>query len=350
MNLKDLAEVLGVSQTTISRALNGYPEVSEGTRKRVMEAAARYGYRPDSRARSLATGRSMSIGMVLPMASPQEVVNPIFADFVAGAGGLLVERGYDVLLSLASGATEDEAGAYRSLATRGRVDGVILQAPLIDDWRIGMLQKLGLPFVVHGRTSNETSAYSWIDVDNRRAFRRATDHLLDLGHRRIALLNGLEAMDFAFRRRDGYVTALTARDITPDPALMYQQAMTETYGFATTCRLLDGPNPPSAVLTSSLLVALGVRRALESRGLRMGQDVSLVTHDDGLSYLPNGDDAPMFTSTRSSVRDVGKRASEMLLAMIDDPTLAPLQTQLEAALVLGPSSGPAPHSERTRPC
>ena len=104
MNLKDLSELLGVSQTTVSRALNGYPEVSEKTRARVLEAAEKHGYRPDSRARSLATGRAMAVGLVIPVSSRHERVNPIFADFVAGAGDILSAQGYDIMLSLAAAA------------------------------------------------------------------------------------------------------------------------------------------------------------------------------------------------------------------------------------------------------
>ncbi|PRY26991.1 LacI family transcriptional regulator [Aliiruegeria haliotis] len=343
MNLKDLAASLGLSQTTVSRALNGYPEVSEATRKRVTEAAIKYGYRPDSRARSLATGKAMAVGLVIPMTSSHEMVNPVFADFVAGAGETLSGRGYDIVLSLVSEA--DQTAVYRALATKGRVDGLIMQAPLTGDERISMLKKLGLPFVVHGRVSDHDDQYSWMDMDNSHAFHRATDHLLDLGHKRIALLNGIEAMDFAHRRRDGFIDAHSERGLPVFPELMASEAMTEVYGFNTTNRMLSMPAPPTAFLTSSLLVAMGVRRAIESRGLRMGQDISIVTHDDALSYLPNGtEDVPIFTATRSPVRKAGHICAEMLMKLIDTPGSDPIRTKLEATLTLGPSSGPAPNS------
>ncbi|RYH09732.1 LacI family DNA-binding transcriptional regulator [Tropicimonas sp. IMCC6043] len=342
MNLKDLAASLGLSQTTVSRALNGYPEVSEATRKRVAEAALRHGYRPDSRARSLATGKAMAVGLVLPMTARQEIVNPIFADFVAGAAETLASRGYDIVMSLAG--EEEQTQIYRSMLSKGRVDGMIMQAPLTGDRRIGLLKQLGMPFVVHGRVSDHDDEYCWMDIDNRHAFHTATDHLLDLGHRRIALLNGIEAMDFAHRRRDGFLEALAERGLTADTALMASEAMTEHYGHREAARMLRLPDPPTAFLTSSLLVAMGAQRAIASRGLRMGLDVSVVTHDDGLSYLPNGEpDAPIFTATRSPVHDAGHICAEMLLRLIDAPQTAPFHTKLEACLVLGPSSGPAPN-------
>lgn len=341
MNLKDLAASLGLSQTTVSRALNGYPEVSEATRKRVAEAARRHGYRPDSRARSLATGKAMAVGLVLPMTAKQEIVNPVFADFVAGACETLASRGYDIVMSLAN--DEEQTIVYRSMLAKGRVDGMIMQAPLTGDKRIALLKELGMPFVVHGRVSDHDDEYCWMDMDNRHAFHDATAHLLDFGHTRIALLNGIEAMDFAHRRRDGFLDALSERGLKADPALMASEAMTEQFGFRQANRMLDLPDPPTAFLTSSLLIAIGAHRAIETRGLRMGRDISVVTHDDGLSYLPNGEeDAPIFTATRSPVREHGNICAETLLKLIHTPQMPPFHTKLKASLVIGPSSGPAP--------
>jgi LacI family transcriptional regulator len=339
MNLKELAQELGLSQTTVSRALNGYPEVAEATRLRVVAAARRLNYRPNTRARSLATGRTMSIGHVIPLSKKNEMLNPIFADFIAGAGETYYRNGYDMVLSIVSDG--DEARVYRELAATGGVDGVIVQAPRTGDPRIGLLKEIGLPFVVHGRSSCVDEEYSWLDVNNRRAFQRATEFLVDLGHRRIALVNGVESMDFAVRRRDGYLRGLRARGIEPDFDLMATDEMTEGYGFRTARLLLQRPVPPTAFLVSSIIPAIGVRRAIEAAGLQMGSDVSVITHDDDLSYLRNGEDIPIFTAVRSSVREAGRRAAEILLETIGNPGHAPLQDLLEAEFLVGESTGPA---------
>ncbi|QYK40453.1 MAG: substrate-binding domain-containing protein [Paracoccaceae bacterium] len=340
MNLKELAEKLGLSPTTVSRALNGYPEVNEATRERVLAAARRHNYRPNTRAIRLATGRSMAIGHVIPLATRHEVVNPIFADFIAGAGEVYSRSGYDMLLSVV--ADEAEETTYRELSARGAVDGLIVHAPRLDDPRIPLLTEIGTPFVIHGRATGSALPYAWVDVNNRRAFRRATDFLLDLGHRRIALINGLEFMDFAVRRKGGYEEALAARGIAPDPALMFSDQMTEVRGHQAATRMLDAPDPPTAFLAASILSGMGVRRAVEERGLRLGRDVSVIIHDDDLSYLRNGDDLPIYTATRSSVREAGRRAAEMLLAMIAGEATAARQILLEAELIIGQSTGPAP--------
>jgi LacI family transcriptional regulator len=340
MNLKELAQKLGLSPTTVSRALNGYPEVNEATRERVLAAAKRHHYRPNTRAIRLATGRAMAVGHVIPLATRHEIVNPIFADFIAGAGEVYSRAGYDIVLSVVS--DEDEEGTYRELQARGAVDGVILHAPRLEDPRIPLLTGTGLPFVVHGRSTGARDAYPWVDVNNRRAFRRATDFLLDLGHHRIGLVNGLEFMDFAIRRRAGYVEALAARGLAIDPALMFSDEMTETRGFRATQGMLDLPDPPTAFVVSSIISALGVRRAAEARGLVIGRDVSIIIHDDDLSYMKNGDDVPIFTATRSSVREAGRRAAAMLLDLIAGTATGPRETLLEAELIIGQSTGPAP--------
>lgn len=339
MNLKKLSQELGLSQTTVSRALNGYPEVNEATRQRVQRAAEQFGYRPNTRAKGLATGRSMMIGHIIPAASQHEMVNPIFGDFVAGASDTYTRHGYDMMLTRV--AKGDEERTYSELRAKGSVDGVLLQGPLVDDPRIPLLDRLGLPFVVHGRSSGVHTPYSWVDVNNRQAFHRATEFLLDLGHHRIGLINGLETMDFARRRRDGYADALRERGVTADPALMQGAEMTEFLGFDETRRMLALDAPPTAILVSSLITAIGVRRAIEDAGLKMGRDISVITHDDDLSYLRNGQDVPIFTATRSPVRLAGEVAAQMLIDQIQAPNQPPATRLLEADLVVGRSTGPA---------
>ncbi len=343
MNLKQLSKELGLSQTTVSRALNGYPEVAEATRKRVAEAAERLNYRPNTRARSLATGRSMAIGHVIPLSTKNEIMNPIFADFIAGAGETYFKGGYEMVLSVVNDA--DEARVYRSLAAKGAVDGLIVHAPRTGDPRIALLKDIGLPFVVHGRASAGDGDYSWVDVNNRRAFQRATEFLIDLGHRKIALVNGLETMDFAARRRDGYLRALRDRGLAPDDGLMSSDEMTESYGYEAARRLMSRPDAPTAILSSSMIIALGIRRAIEGLGLRMGRDVSIVTFDDDLSYLGNGKDIPIYTSLRASVREMGRRAAQMLLDRIEQRSRPAEHVLIEAELTVGQSTGPAPVPE-----
>ena len=339
ITLKELAAALELSPTTVSRALNGYPEVSEATRQRVQLAARKAGYQPNTRAKSLATGRAHAIGHVIPLSTSHEIVNPIFADFIAGAGESYSRAGYEMVLSVVADDAEEDA--YRSLIARGTVDGLMVHGPRRGDPRIALLDELGCPFLVHGRTSEVTSPYSWLDINNKRAFQRATEFLIELGHRRIALINGLEAMDFAIRRRAGYETAMQAAGLALDPALIRAAEMTEPFGYRAAQEMMRLPDPPTAFLASSMLVAYGLRRGLVDLGLTLGRDVSVITHDDDLSYLPNGGDVPLFTATRSSVREAGRKAADMLLELVTGRATPPLSCLMEAALVVGSSTGRA---------
>lgn len=343
MNLKELSQNLGLSQTTVSRALNGYPEVKPATRKRVEQAAKQFGYRPNTRAKGLATGRALAIGHVIPVGTTPEMVNPVFGDFIAGAGETYSRNGYEMLLSVIDGRNQESV--YRGLRARRAVDGVIIHGPRVSEPRIPLLQDIGLPFAVHGRTGHFDKPFTWLDVNNQEAFTEATKYLIGLGHRRVGLVNGPEKLDFAYRRRAGYVAALKQHGIAPDPVLMHSDRMTEDAGYVASQQMLALPDPPTALLCASLVSALGARRAVEERGLVLGRDVSIITHDDALSYLQNGGDTPIFTATRSSVRDAGRRLAEMLLHAIAHPDAAPQTQLLKAELVIGQSTGPAPRKD-----
>ena len=339
INLKMLSESLGLSQTTVSRALNGFLEVSQKTRERVLEAANRLNYQPSQSAASLATGRSRAIGHVVPI-STHNMINPHFADFVAGAGEEYARLGYDMVIRVVDAA--DELQVYRDLAQRHRVDGLVIHGPKVDDPRLPLLESLKVPFVVHGRSDHYNGSYSWLDVDNRRAFHRATRLLTDLGHRRIALINGIEDMNFAARRRQGFEDALADAGITPDPALMYSSDMIEPYGHDATVELLSLAEPATAIVTSSILPALGVVRALAELGLRSGRDVSILTYDDCLSFLkpPGLGATPYFTSVRSSIHAAGAAVARMLIDLIEGNAAEPVSELWEAELVIGQTTGP----------
>lgn len=337
MNLKNLAVELGLSQTTVSRALNGYPEVAEATRLRVLDAAKRHNYRPNTRAKALATGRAMAIGHVIPLATQNEMLNPVFADFISGASETYMRNGYDIVLSVIP--DEDEDSVYVDMASKRVVDGVIVQSPTVDDPRIALLKKVGLPFVVHGRATELPDDYSYVDVNNKRAFQRATQFLLDLGHRRIALVNGREKLGFAVRRRAGFVAGMEARGLVADPDLMLSDEMTEGYGYSAMRSLLARDDPPTAFLAASAIIAFGMRRAADDANVQLGRDISLITYDDDLSYFRNSGDEAIFTALRSSVKVAGRVAAEMLIELIENPGTQ-RQHLMEAELIVGRSTGP----------
>ena len=301
----------------------------------------RHGYRPNPHATRLATGKAMAVGHVLQVSARNEMLNPIFADFLAGASETYAREGYELKLSIVP--DDEQEALYGSMAESGSVDGLIVNAMNVSDSRIDALNRVGLPFVIHGRSTAVRAPYSWLDVNNAGAFRKATRFLLESGHRRIALVNGFEKFDFAYRRRHGFREAHSELGVEPDPELMRSDEMTECFGYEATLELMGNSDPPTAFLVSSILIAIGTRRALQDLGLQMGVDVSIVTFDDDLSYLRNVGQRPAFTAVRSSVQRAGKRCAEMLLELVSRPDRAPLTELWDAEFIPGSSTGPGPY-------
>ena len=339
MNLKELSHLLGLSQTTISRALNGYPEVNEETRARVLKAAEETGYRPNRVARRLATGKAGSLGIIMPI-TPEQPVDIHFAEFQSGLADECLRHDFHFVIMPAE--QEQEEQAIRNLVSSGSIDAYYLAYMRERDPRIAMAKSLPLPFIVHGRSLNLAEDYPYLDVDNEAAFFEAAQHLLDLGHRRFALLNGPSDLDFAKRRRMGVERALQTRGLALDPALVSSTVMTDGNGFQHMARFLEQQQRPTAVLCASTVLALGAVRAIRQAGLEVGTDISLIAHDDDLHLLrPEHFSTPLST-TRSSIRDAGRRVAERLIAAVNNEKISSNQKELwRAELILRASTAPA---------
>jgi LacI family transcriptional regulator len=320
MRLKDLAEHLGLSQTTVSRALNG---------------ANQLGYRPNASALRLATGRAGAIGLVLRGA---DELGPHMSEFLSGVGSYMAGQEIDMLVSTVA-SHQEELAAYRRLAASQKVDAVILHSPTVSDERAELLTELGIPFVLHGRT-NIGKPVAWLDIDNTSALERATSHLLDLGHRRIALLNGVKGRTFAEHREIGYRAALTARGVPVDPALLGNSAFTDEIAFRMAQAMLEMRPRPTAFLAGSMMTALGVFRAIRQAGLQLGTDVSMIAHDDVFPYLNADNMYPSMSTTRSSIRQAGTRIAELITQILAGKSVANIHELWPVELVLRESSGP----------
>jgi LacI family transcriptional regulator len=337
MKLKDFAREIGLSPTTVSRALSGYPEVSTSTRTRVMEEAARLGYRPNINAVRLATGRAGAIGVVMTKAGDYQ-----FSEFISGMADRLTREDTDILITPMIGHDPgDELQLYRRLAESRRVDAVVIHSPLPNDPRISLLHKLKLPFIVHGRSATDVP-HAWLDIDNEGAIRRSTEHLLDLGHRRIALLNGYEGLTFTLDRLNGYRRALAARDIPYDTKLVSHGDFTDEIGFRFARAALEQRPHPTAFVAGSMMTALGIYRAARSMNLMIGRDISIIAHDDVFPYLTAENMVPPLSTTRSSIRAAGTRIADLLLQMLAGREAADVQELWPVELILRETSRPAP--------
>lgn len=341
MNLRDLSELLGLSQTTVSRALNGYPEVSEKTRERVSEAARLHGYRPSAAAQRLATGQSGTLGVVFPH-ERNMLADLLFTEFLGGCVERASDLGYDVTLAMAKGSQTEEA-VYRRAVRQARVDGMILSSPLVDDARPALLRELGVPFILHGRTRMRDDV-SLLDIDNEGAFFQATKLLCDLGHRRIGLINGEERFNFAHDRRSGFQQALLQSSLPCHSELMASGPMLEQQGADAARRMLKLPRElrPTALICSSIAQAQGVRRVCQAMDLKIGTDISVIAHDDRIADLKAESFDPPLTATQSSIGKAGQRIVELLVEQLRRSDAATVREVWPVDLVLRSSTGPAP--------
>ena len=346
MNLKQLSELLELSQTTISRALNGYPEVREQTRLRVVEAARRHGYKPNSNARKLATGKAGSIGYVLPVGRNVDL-DPHFVEFLSGLGEHALLREVD--LSLTPAPRERESEAYRRIAASRSVDGVYLSSMRNDDQRIALVRALKVPFLAHGRALKPADGYAFVDIDNEGAFHDATRLLLQLGHTRLAYINGDTDFTFAVHRLNGVVRAMRDHGLPIEALQHHSAAMNEENGYRlamTLFRGVDAAQRPTGVLSASMFTTLGIVRAFNQLGLRMPADVSIISHDDVFPFLkPESFTVPL-TTTRSSIRAAGARICERLVDIISGVERESVQEIWPVELIVRASTGPVPAEGR----
>jgi LacI family transcriptional regulator len=337
MNLKEFSRLVGLSQTTVSRALSGYPEVKPETRERVQAAAAKFGYHPNRSATGLATGRAGAVGIVF---REDTEFGPHINEFLRGLGRRLKEERVDILMSTVD-SVEAEIETYQRLAASKRVDAVVMHSPVAVDRRVPLLNQLAMPFVLHGRTESDQGC-AYLDIDNFGAMKRATSHLLDLGHRRIGIINGLKGRTFAEHREKGYISALAERGIAAVDALSGNGEFTDEVGYRITEGFLGSPSPPTAILAGSMMSALGAMRAIRSAGMVLGRDISLIAHDDVFPYLNADNMVPTVSTTRSSIGAAGSRIGDLIVQLLSGKKPEDIHEVWPVELVLRESTGPAP--------
>jgi LacI family transcriptional regulator len=337
MSLAKLAKTLDLSVTTVSRALGGFSDVAEPTRRRVLAEAERIGYRPNSSARRLRSGLSDAIGIVLPT-GPGQLDDPFFLKMIGALGPRLAQAGLDLIVCCARAGAE-ELALYRQLVANRRVDGLIVARTRRQDERIGFLIDHGLPFVVHGRTE-ESRPHAYVDVDGAAAFREATERLIGFGHERIAFINAPARYNFAAHREAGWRDAMRDAGLANDTAL--EGEASEENGFRLMQPLLQRPARPTAVLCATDRLAVGALHALAHAGLRAGSDVSVIGYDNlpVATYV-----APPLTTFDPGVDAAVARMVEMMLAQLGGAAPDDMAEVRRAALVARASDGPAPESD-----
>jgi LacI family transcriptional regulator len=307
--MSEVAQRAGVASSSVSRVLSGHPDVSPAMRERVLAAVEELGYQPDFLAQSLRRGATLSVGYVL-----SSIANPLQAETVSGVESVLRAAGYSLVVMDSELDPALDIAHIRFLHSR-RVDGLLLA--LASDRKRAtheILRQGELPMVAIDRELPARLGASTVVTDSRPGMTAAVHQLVDLGHRRIALISGSMEILPARDRLAAFRDAISQRSERVD-AIEVQGDFSAEHGEAATCELLDRPEPPTAVIAGGSQILLGCLRALRKRGVRVGSDLALVTWDD----VPFGElhDPPIATISRDMV-GIGRVAAELLLQQLTD--------------------------------
>ena len=334
VTIRDVAKKLNISTYTVSRALNGYSDVSAETRERVIFTAQEMGYTPSSAARQLRLQRANIIGYIIPASGPH-FTDPFFSNFIAGLGDEAASHKLDLMVSLAPPDSTAEEQIYERWIQGHLIDGLVLSRMRLDDWRVKYLHHHSFPFVGHGQTALNVE-FPFIDVDSCRGFTLLVRHMFERGHRRIAYVGAPAAYTLQADRFTGYQVGLTAVGIPFDPTLVAEGDFTRNGGYQAAQNLLSMPNPPTAIIGVTDMTAIGVMRAARERNLVVGRDLAVAGYD-GMEDSENSD--PPLTTLKQPVYEAARRLVEMLVERIAGKTITISHDILQPELIVRASSG-----------
>lgn len=338
---RDVAKLAGVSRTTVSFVLNDVPgvKITEETRQRVLEAARDLDYYPTAAARSLASGRTQRIGLILGEAHDRLAADAFLPVFLQGVTASVHRRGYLLMIQLPEDVPSREA--YLRLIREQQVDGLILSGPRSDDPLLNELANEQFPLILHGRVPG--SGFPYVDVDNRAGAYQAVTHLIKLGHRRIGFIsNAPLSYSGAEDRYAGYRQALAEHSIELDDSLVRWGAFLPETGQSAMEGLLSLPERPTAVFGASDVVAIGAMSAIQGAGLSVPGDVAVVGFDD---IFLAAHTHPQLTTVRVPAYRLGWTAAEILIGLIEgaeDKSSVALETELVIRASCGANGAPQP--------
>lgn len=329
----DVAKMAGVSRTTVSFVLNNVHgvSISEATRQRVLDAAKKLNYYPDAAGRKLVSGRSYNLGLVLCQSHEQIFADALLPQVLLGVEQAATTQGFQVLLKPLE---PDDNTGYMRLINENHVDGIILSGPRQDDTEIIRLHRDGFPIMLMGQLPE--GGIPFVDIDAVDDAACAIQHLIGLGHRRIAMItNASLEYTSAQQRRSGYLKALQEAGIDPNDSYLREGNYTPASGYEAMNELLKVSPRPTAVFVASDVVALGAMQAIKRAGLRIPEDMAVVGFDD----IPLSEyyDPPL-TTLRIPAYGLGWAAGERLVRLVNNENLDLEGVLLESELITRQSS------------
>ncbi len=316
----------GVSRSTVSRVLNGDPNVKDQTRERVQNIIQRIHFQPNLAARGLAAGHTRVLGLVIPIGVSAIFADPYFPLLIQGVATACNSLEYSVMLWLAE--PEYVRKTISQIIYNGIVDGVIVSSMQMDEPLIEDLCDSGRPFLTIGRSVTQ-ERINYVDVDNRSGAYQAVSHLLRNGRRRVAAITGPSNTISSQDRYQGYLDAMHERAIPVHAELTAEGEYSDTTGYLSMRHLLE--HRPDAVFVFSDAMAIGAMRAIGEADLRIPQDIAVIGFDDIPSAATS---KPPLTTVRQPIQRTGSVAAEMLIDLIEHPGPQPRRILLPTELVI----------------
>jgi len=310
---QDVARLAGVSRTTVSFVLNNVPgvKITDETRQRVLQAARELNYYPTAAARSLASGKTHRVGLILGEGQERLAADAFLPIFLQGVTASVHQRGYLLMLQLAEDVPSREA--YARLIREQHVDGLILSGPRADDPLLSQLTRERFPLILHGKLNGYD--LPCVDVDNSAGAYQAVSHLIGLGHERIGFISNAPLSYSGTQDRfAGYQLALAEHDIGQNPELIRTAAFLPEAGQAAMEELLNLSERPTAVFAASDVVAIGAMSAIHAADLRIPDDIAIVGFDD---IFLAAHITPALTTVRVPAYGLGWTAAEVLITLIE---------------------------------
>lgn len=332
-DIRSIAKHLGLSVSTVSKALNGYDRVSDATRERIIQVAQEYNYYPRRAARSLRRNKTEKIGLVLYTHTPlSNRSSEYYFEIIRGAATTSESRGYNLILYLTVG---NQLDRLINICRSHEVDCLILMIGTgVFNGPIDLLLKEKIPFIVLNKHPNYANV-SYIVSDHEKGAKDAVEHLIKLGHQRIAYLGREDDPETSGDRFAGYRQALLAHGITSDEALVALTSSQSTSAYQAMKELLEQPVRPTAVFAYSDGWAIEALRAISEYGLVVPNDISVVGFDDlRASSLTN----PPLTTVRQNLIQLGQQAIEALLQQLEDNLSTPFQRTIPVELIVRQST------------
>lgn len=331
LTLEDIGRLAGVSRSTVSRVINDHPNVRVDVRERVQEVIQRTGYTPNAAARSLVSGRTGVIGLVIPSQVHSLFEDPYFSRLIQGISAASNQSGVTLSLFLFQN-EEEESELYPRVVTSGFLDGLIITATRMADPLLARMAGGEIPTVMIGRPDSD--GISYVDADNHGGGMRAATHLCGLGYERIGLLGAPVSTTAGVDRLNGFIEGLALCGKALHPDLRVDGDFSEAGGYQAMQQL--AAHHPDAVFVASDTMAMGALRALRDLGIRVPQDIAIV----GFDGLPASETSvPALTTIRQPVTDTGARAVDVLNRLIRGDTTGPVIEIMPVELVVRESCG-----------